>query len=124
MKSHELIQKDEKNTTFLVQVFTGIKENFKNRVASAIVIGITAVVSIITTYILGALAFQYRAADEIFSIKAEVADIKEEQKRITDNLGTDLKDNTDALRELQITNQELEKRVDRMDNKLDQILLK
>lgn len=124
MKINNPINSNEKNTTFLVQVFTGIKENFKNRLASAIVIGATALISITGTYILGALAFQYRAADEIFSIKAEVQDIKDGQKRLTDSLGTDLKDNTDALKELKIVNDALEKRVDRMDNKLDQILLK
>ncbi|MGV8142962.1 MAG: hypothetical protein ACP5NS_05015 [Candidatus Pacearchaeota archaeon] len=118
------INSNEKQTTFLVQVFAGIKENFKNRIASTVIIGVTALISVTGTYILGALAFQYRAADEIFSIKAEVQDIKDEQKRLTDNLGNDLKDNTDALKELRITNDALEKRVDRMDNKLDQVLLK
>lgn len=124
MKPINKSKSSERENMFLVQILTGIKENFKNRIASAIVIGTTAIISIVSSYVLGALAFQYRAADEIFSIKAEVADIKEEQKRITDSLGKDLKDNTDALKELQITNQELEKRVDRMDNKLDQLLLK
>lgn len=115
---------NEIRTSFVIQLFTGIKENFKNRLASSIVIVTTAVISIAITYVGGALAFQYRAADEIFSIKAEVQDVKQEQKRVADNLVVELGSNTDTLKELKINNDNLEKRIDRMETKIDQLLLR
>lgn len=115
---------NEQSNNFIVQVFAGIKENFKNRVASAITIGITAIFSIAITYVGGALAFQYRAADEIFTIKAEVSDLKTETKQLREDFNDYLQSNSDTLKELLLKNTEMEKRVDRIDNKLDQLLLK
>lgn len=115
---------EKHKVSFLNEISEQIKKNFVNRAASSITIFISALIGAAIAYVGGALAFQYTAADKIFEVEAAISSIQDELKDNRTEFNDFLSENGDNQQELILKGIEFEKRLDRMETKLDQLLLR